>query len=232
MERILEYIGTIEDVRQEWKVEHKLKDIVVIILFATLANAEDWVEMETFAQENEEILKEHIELANGVPSHDTIQRVMSSIKPEVMKGLLEEWKKLSEEKEGEMLKRILNIDGKTIRGNGNKNQEGLHIVSVWSKEDGICFGQKAVESKGNEITAIKGLLGVIKVKGQIVTIDAIGTQREIAEKIKEEKGDYVLAVKRNQENLYEDIKGYFEDEEFLGRIEKEEIYVKNVEKAH
>jgi predicted transposase YbfD/YdcC len=232
MEELLEFISGIIDVRQEWKVEHKLKDIVVIVLFATLANAEDWKEIEIFARENQELLKKYIELKNGAMSHDTIQRVMASIDPEVMKGLYEVWTKMSQAGEGERIKRILNIDGKTIRGNGNKNQEALHIVSAWSKEGGVCFGQKAVEGKGNEIRAIKELLKVIKVKDQIVTIDAIGTQKEIAEKIIEKNGDYVLAVKRNQENLYEDIKTYFEEESFTKKIEEKEIYVKTIEKAH
>jgi hypothetical protein len=158
MEELLAFIGGIEDRRQEWKVEHKLKDIVVIVLFATLANAEDFVEIGLFAQANEEVLKRYIGLEKGIPSHDTIQRVMSSIKPEEMKGLFEVWRKMCQEGEGERIKRILNIDGKTIRANGNKNQEALHIVSAWSKEGGICFGQKEVEGQGNEIRAIKRII--------------------------------------------------------------------------
>jgi predicted transposase YbfD/YdcC len=232
MKELLEFIEVIEDVRQEWKVAHKLKDIVVIVLLGTLANADDWIEIEIFGQKNEKMLKKYIELENGIPSHDTIQRVMGSIKPEVMKGLFEVWRKMCEEGEGERIKKILNIDGKRMRGSGNKKEEALHVVSAWSKEDGVCFGQKAVREGSNEIEAIKELLGVINVEGQIVTIDAIGTQKEIAKKIVEKKGDYVLAVKRNHEDKYEEIQTYFGDESFLKRIEEEEIYVKTVEKAH
>jgi predicted transposase YbfD/YdcC len=103
-------------------------------------------------------------------------------------------------------------------------------VSAWSKEDVTCIVQKAVEGKDNEIRAIKELLKVVKVKGEIVTIDAIGGQKEIAKKIREEGGEYVLALKSNQKRMYEEVKRYFEDGEFLERIEREEIYVEQVEK--
>jgi predicted transposase YbfD/YdcC len=222
----------IEDKRQEWKVVHQLLDIVVIVLFATLGNADDWPEIEIFARNNEGVLRRYIGLLNGVPSHDTIQRVMSSIKPEVFEGLQRLWNELLNRGEGEKLKKILNIDGKTMRGNANKNQEALHVVTAWSKEGGVCFGQKAVNGKGKEIPAIKDLLEIISVKQQVVTIDAIGTQTEIVAKIRNGKGDYVLAVKGNQANLHEDIRTYFEDEEFLTRIKEQQGYRQTIEKAH
>jgi len=232
MDEIMIYISGIEDKRQEWKVVHQLVDIVVIVLFATLANADDWHEIAIFACNNEEVLRCYIELQNGVPSHDTIQRVMSSIKPEVLEGLQRLWNELLNRGEGEKLKKILSFDGKTMRGNANKNQEALHVVTAWSKEDGVCFGQKAVEGKGKEIPAIKDLLKIISVKQQVVTIDAIGTQTEIAAKIREGKGDYVLAVKGNQANLHEDIQMYFKDEAFLSKIKEQQGYSKTIEKAH
>jgi predicted transposase YbfD/YdcC len=222
----------IEDKRQEWKVAHALLDIVMIVLFATLANADDWHEIEIFARNNEGELRRYIGLLNGVPSHDTIQRVMGSIKPEVFEGLQRMWNEMLNRGEGEKLKRILNIDGKTMRGNANKNQEALHVVTAWSKEGGVCFGQKAVNGKGKEIPAIKDLLEIISVKQQVVTIDAIGTQTEIAAKIRNGKGDYVLAVKGNQANLHEDIRTYFDDEEFLSRIKEQQGYGQTIEKAH
>jgi len=232
MDEIIIYISGIEDKRQEWKVVHQLVDIVVIVLFATLANADDWHEIEIFARNNEEVLRRYIELLNGVPSHDTIQRVMSSIKPEFFEGLQRLWNEMLNRGEGEKLKRILNIDGKTMRGNANKNQEALHVVTAWSKESGVCFGQKAVVGKGKEIPAIKDLLEIISVKQQVVTIDAIGTQTDIASKIRNGKGDYVLAVKGNQANLHEDIRIYFEDEDFLSQMKEQERYSRTIEKAH
>lgn len=225
------YISGIEDHRQEWKVSHALKDIVVIVLFATLANADDWHEIEIFARNHEGLLRRYIELRNGIPSHDTMQRVMGSIQPAVFEGLQRAWNELLSAGEGEKLKRLLRIDGKTMRGNANKHQEALHVVSAWSKEQGVCFGQQAVDGKGKEIPAIKDLLDILSVKGQVVTIDAIGTQTEIAAKIRAGKGDYVLAVKGNQPNLHDDIRTYFDESAFLEKIKTQQGYLETVEKA-
>ena len=134
--------------------------------------------------------------------------------------------------EGEALKKIICIDGKTMRSNKRKGGEGTHIVSAWSREDGFCLGQKAVEEKSNEITAIPKLLERIQVKGQIVTIDAMGTQKEIAETIRRKRADYVLAVKRNQGSLYEDLQLYFSDESVLKGIREKKGCICTREKAH
>jgi len=231
MEELYIFLSGIEDERQEWKVEHKLADIVYIVLMAILANADDWQEIGIFAKENEEILRKYIPLKNGIPSHDTIQRVMSSIKPEVLQHVNILWNELINSNEGEKIKKILCIDGKTMRGSGNKNSEALHVVSAWSKENGVCFGQKSEDSKGKEIPMIKDLIDVVSVKDQVVTIDAIGTQTEIAEKIVKGKGDYVLAVKGNQGTLHEDIVIYFSDDEFISKMKSDGLYHKTTEKA-
>ena len=105
-------------------------------------------------------------------------------------------------------------------------------MSAWSKEDGFCLGQKAVEEKSNEITAIPELLDKIQIKGQLLTIDAMGTQKEIVEKIKKKRAEYVLALKGNQKNLYKDVKEYFENKEFQKEIEKRGAYKRTIEKAH
>lgn len=232
MTEILKTIELIEDRRQKKKVKHKLLDIVVIVLFAKLANADDWEEVEIFAKSNEEFLKQYITLENGIPSHDTMQRVMGSIAPEYMQGVYKKWNELVSRNEGETLKKIICIDGKTMRGNKSKEQKANHIVSAWCDMDGFCLGQKKVEEKSNEITAIPQLLDAIQVKGGIITIDAMGTQTEIAEKIKQKRADYTLAVKENQKNLYQEIKEYFEDEEFLKEIKSGGGYKITKEKAH
>ena len=134
--------------------------------------------------------------------------------------------------EGEALKKIICIDGKTMRSNKRKGGKGTHIVSAWSREDGFCLGQKAVEEKSNEITAIPKLVERIQVKGQIVTIDAMGTQKEIAETIRRKRADYVLAVKRNQGSLYEDLQLYFSDESVLKGIREKKGCICTREKAH
>ena len=231
MEELYNFLSSITDDRQEWKVVHKLSDIVFIVLMSILANADDWQEIEIFAKSNEGILRKYIELKNGIPSHDTIQRVMSCIKAETMQTVVSLWHKLLNDGEGEKLKKILCIDGKTMCGSGNKNQHPLHIVSAWSKEDGVCFGQKSSDSKGKEIPMIQELLDVITVKDQVVTIDAIGTQTEIATKIKKGKGDYVLALKGNQPSLHEDVSLYFSDAEFTDGIKEQGFYLKTTEQA-
>lgn len=232
VKEIIAFLVSLPDERQEWKVVHKLSDIVFIVLAAMLANADDWQEIEIFCRNNEEILKQYVPLENGIPSHDTMQRVFASIKPAMMQQINVRWNELLNQGGGEKLKKILCIDGKTMRGSGNKNNDPLHVVSAWSKENGICFGQKSEDSKGKEIPMIEDLLDTISVKNQIVTIDAIGTQTEIAKKIKVGKGDYVLAVKGNQPNLQENIVLYFQDKEFLEQMKETGQYIKTVEKAH
>lgn len=232
MEELLQWMEYIEDVRQEKKVRHLLKDILVIVLFATLANADDWVEIAIFAEDYQDYLRKYIELKNGPPSHDTIQRVMGMISPDVLQQLYGKWQELLNRGEGELLKKIICIDGKTMRGNCQNDGVPSHVISAWSKEDGFCLGQKAVEEKSNEITAIPELLDKVQIKGQIVTIDAMGTQKEIAKKIRTKRADYVLAVKGNQKTLYEDLKEYFGDEEFLEKVKKEGGYKQQQEKAH
>ena len=232
MEELLNWMEYIEDVRQERKVRHKLKDILVIVLFATLANADDWVEMELFAKEYKDYLREYIELKNGIPSHDTLNRVMGLLSPEILQQLYGKWQELLNRNEGETLKKIICIDGKTMRSNKRKDKAPSHIVTAWSREDGFSLGQKAVEEKSNEITAIPELLGKIQIKGQIVTIDAMGTQKQIAEEIRRKRADYVLAVKRNQGSLYEDIKLYFSDEGIQKEVREKGSFSQTTEKAH
>lgn len=232
MDELLQWIEYIEDIRQERKVRHPLKDILVIVLFATLANADDWVEIALFDEWNQEYLKKYIELKNGPPSHDTIRRVMGMLSPEVLQQLYGKWQELLNRNEGEVLRRLICIDGKTMRGNKKSDVKPAHIVSAWSKEDGFCLGQKAVSEKSNEITAIPELLDKLQIKGEIITIDAMGTQTCIAEKIRKKRGDYVLALKRNQGTLHTDVEEYFKEAEFIKRIKEEGNYKRTQEKAH
>lgn len=232
MTEILKTIELIEDKRQEKKVRHKLLDIVVVVLFAKLANADDWQEIEIFAKSNEDFLRQYIELENGIPSHDTMQRVMGSITPEFMQRVYQKWNEIVNNREREALKKIICIDGKTMRGNKSENQKVNHIVSAWCDMDGFCLGQKKVEEKSNEITAIPQLLDAIQVKGCVITIDAMGTQTEIVERIKQKRADYTLAVKENQKNLYRELSGYFGDDEFLKEIKDNGGYKITREKAH
>lgn len=227
----LRSLAELDDSRQQWKVKHRIGDIVGIVLFATLANANDWQEIGIFAKENAAILKRYFKLENGIPSHDTIQRVMATLSPKKLQELQMQWQEMLNTDEGEKLIKILNIDGKTMRGSGSKDTKPLHIVSAWLKEDGVCLGQVTVNEKSNEITAIPELLKMLNINGQIVTIDAMGTQTAITEQIVKQKGQYVLAVKGNQGILFQDIIDYFEINEKLDMIKQEGGYKRTKEKA-
>lgn len=189
MEELLAWMEYIEDTCQERKIKHKLKDILVIVLFATLSNVDDWGggrEMEYWAKYHEDYLKKYIELKNGIPSHDTLCRVFGMVSPDVIQQMYEKWQEMMNRGDGEVLRKLICMDGKTMRSNKRKNGKPSHIVSAWSREDGFCLGQKAVEEKSNEITAIPELMDKIQVKGQVVTIDAMGTQTVIAESARKE----------------------------------------------
>lgn len=226
MQELLDWLEYLEDGRQQSKVRHKLKDILVIVLFATLANADDWVEMAMFADYYQDYFRKYIALENGIPSHGTIGRVMGMISPEIIQQLYIKWQECLDRNEGELLKKIICIDGKTMCGNKRNEEKPAHIVTAWSKEDGFSLGQKAISEKSNEITAIPELLDKIQIKGQVVTIDAMGTQTAIAEKIKSKRADYVLGLKGNQGSLHENVKEYFYDPDFLRKIREKGSYKK------
>ena len=226
MENILQYLELVTDNRQEKKVLHKMSDIIALVFFAMLSNANEWVEYEIFGQEHEEFLRKYLELPNGIPSHDTIQRVFSMVTPEFLQKFQVLWNEMLSSDEGKKIKKLLAIDGKTQRGNGNRNQKGNHIVSAVD-ENGFCLGEKRVSEKSNEITAIPNLLDDLNVKGHIITTDAMGTQTEIVKKIRKKRADYVLALKGNQGSLHEDVKLYFDDPALLSAC----AYTKTLEKA-
>jgi len=161
-----------------------------------------------------------------------MQRVMAIINPKEMQSMQLVWNEIVNSEEGEKLKKILNIDGKTIRGTASAKKKALHVVSAYCHEDGITFGQAAVDEKENEITVIPGLLDEIKIADTIVTIDAMGCQTAIAEKIISKKADYVLALKGNQTNLHKDVADYFDDGDFRQAIKEAGGYHKTTEKAH
>ena len=234
MEQLLQWMEMIEDIRQQAKVRHSLKDILAIVLFATLANANTWEEIEDFAKDQEAYLRKYLELKNGIPSHDTIRRAMGKVwtRTECLQQMQLKWQELLNTNEGERIKKIICIDGKTMRSNKCGDRKPNHIVSAWSREDGYCLGQKTVDEKSNEITAIPQVLDVIEIKGQVVTIDAMGTQTAIAEKIRERRADYVLALKRNQGTLYEDVKLFLMDENEKEKLKLEGKYYRTMEKAH
>lgn len=226
MKTLLKYLNMITDKRQEKKVQHKMTDIIALVFFAMLGNANEWIAIEIFGKEHEKFLRRYLELPNGIPSHDTIQRVFAMVSPEFLQTFQKLWNEMLNSDEGEKIKKILAIDGKTQRGNGNKNQKANHIVSAVD-ENGFCLGEKRVNEKSNEITAIPELLDDLNIKGHIITTDAMGTQTEIVKKIRKKHADYVLALKGNQGILHEDVKLYFDDLDLLKKC----AYTKTVEKV-
>jgi len=227
MEELVKYLKFVNDERQEHKVQHKIYDIIMLVFLAKLSNADEWTEFELFGKLHEAFLKKYLELPNGIPSHDTIQRVFGMIDSHYLEVFQQKFAEVMNSGEGVKIKRILGIDGKTQCGNKNRNQERAnHILSVVD-DNGFCFGQELVDEKSNEITAIPVLLDKINIKGHIITTDAMGCQREIVEKIKNKRADYVLALKGNQGTFHEDVKQYFSDEKLLSKAK----YTKTIEKA-
>jgi len=226
MKNLLKYLQGVVDKRQKKKVLHKMGDIIALVFLAQLANTNEWVAIEIFGREHEAFLRRYLELPNGIPSHDTIQRVFAMVSSEFLLKFQLQWNEMLNSKEGEMIKKILAIDGKTQRGNGNKNQKANHIVSAVD-ENGFCLGETRVGDKTNEIKAIPDLLDDLNVKGHIITTDAMGTQTDIVKKIRKKHADYVLALKGNQGGLYDEVKQYFDDEELLCNCS----YTKTIEKA-
>jgi len=227
-----ESLTDIEDPRQFKKVKYPINEVVGLVLIASLGNANEWTEIEIFCQLHQTLLKKYFKLENGIPSHDTFQRVMGMIDPNVIQQIQIMWNEYVSQNDGEGIKKILNIDGKTMRGSKTEDKKPLHIVSAWCDEEGICFGQKTVREKENEIVAIPELLDTLQIKGYVVTIDAMGTQTKIAEKIIKKRADYVLAVKGNQEILHNDLIAYFDDADFRKKIIEDGNYKKTVEKSH
>lgn len=195
------------DPRIERTRAHALLDIVIVGLCSTIAGGDTWVDMERFGNERLAWLQTFLKLKNGIPSHDTFNRVFSNLNPAEMAGCIQQWL----DDMGREIGQHVAIDGKTLRGSFDKaaGKNPLHLVSAWASEARLVLGQVAVDSKSNEITAIPLLLELLDVKGAVVTIDAMGCQKEIAAKIVEGGGDYVLALKENHPSLHAAVEQVF-----------------------
>lgn len=199
---ITAHFAKLKDPRRAHRRLHLLQDIIVIALCATIAGAKDWQEIELFGRKRLTWLKGFLKLPNGMPSHDTFERVFNRISPYTFQGCFRQWVRAIQKALG--IKHIA-IDGKTLRSSGSTELGPLHVVSAWATEQRLSLGQVAVDDKSNEITAIPVLLDLLDVSGALVTIDAMGCQKAIAQKIIDQGGNYVLTVKDNQEHLREDI---------------------------
>ena len=193
-----------------------MQDIIVIALCAVIAGAQDWQEIETFGRKRHDWLSRFLELPNGIPAHDTFERVFNRLQPQGFQACFRAWvRAVSAALE---IKHIA-IDGKTLRGSGSAQLGPLHLVSAWATAQRLSLGQVAVDAKSNEITAIPALLELLDLKGALVTIDAMGCQKAIAAKIVDGGGHYALTVKENQPHLLEDIQACLAramDQDFAG----------------
>lgn len=214
MTQIIERLKELEDPRRQWgNFRHKLVDIVFIGLVSVICGGTDYEHMEDTGYGKLEWFKKLLTLPNGIPDSDTFRRVFERLNPEKLAEILQETVDASG--------KTVAIDGKTICGSGNKNHKAYHVVSAWVTENQITLGQLAVAEKTNEITAIPELLDVLDVSGSTVTIDAMGCQKKIAEKVIERGADYVLGLKGNQHDLLDDVKFYFSNEAVVHTSKRE-----------
>ena len=200
---IAEHFKQVKDPR-DLSVDHMLIEIITIALCAVICGADNWVEVEQFGQAKEKWLRKFLRLANGIPSHDTFGRVFRVIDPQQFQSSFVSWiEAISQITAGQ----IIAIDGKRLRRShdGPLGKGAIHMVSAWASANRLVIGQVKTDEKSNEITAIPELLNLLVFKGCIVTIDAMGCQRNIARLIIEGEGDYVLALKGNQGTLHRDV---------------------------
>ena len=204
------HFTTLTDPRQKGKIEHMLQDIIIIALCAVISGANTWPDIYVYGLAKEDWLRTFLQLPNGIPSADTLRRVFILIDKDEFENCFISWITAIETiTEGQ----VVAIDGKTNRGSHDRasGKSPIHVVSAWASENRITLGQVKTEVKSNEITAIPELLNLLEIKGCIVTIDAMGCQKAIAEKIIDKEADYVLALKGCQANLHEDVELFFND---------------------
>ncbi len=205
---IADYFSDLDDPRVERTKRHQLIDIITIAILAVICGADGWVSIETYGQAKYQWLKEFLDLPNGIPSHDTFSRVFARLNPQQFQQCFLDWiQSIYQITQGE----VVAIDGKTLRHSYDTgaNQGAIHMVSAWATANRLVLGQVKVDKKSNEITAIPQLLKVLDLAGCIVTIDAMGCQKEIVKLIDAQQADYIITLKKNQKSLYERVENLF-----------------------
>jgi predicted transposase YbfD/YdcC len=202
-----EAFGGLQDPRTGPAQRHDLREMIVMALCAVLCGADSWVDVAEWAEDNESWLRQYLVLEHGTPSHDTFGRVFRILDAAVFERCFRSWI-------GDLVgvvDGVVAVDGKTMCGSREGENTALHMISAFATEAGLSLGQEATRGKGHEIAAIKALLDTLMLKGCIVTIDAIGCQTEIAQRVVDQGGDYLLAVKDNQGNLAAALREFFAD---------------------
>jgi predicted transposase YbfD/YdcC len=225
---LLDHFADLEDPRIDRTRDHPLINVLFIAICAVISGGEGWTDMETFGESKRAWLAQFLDLTNGTPSDDTFRRVISRLDPDAFEDRFRRWttaveRRIDQESADRRSAspRAIALDGKTLRGSADRDkstlaQEGasrapLHLVSAWASDKRLVLAQETVDEKTNEISALPEVIGALSLKGSLVTIDAIGTQKDIARQIQTKGGDYVLALKSNHPRLYGDVKAFFED---------------------
>jgi predicted transposase YbfD/YdcC len=223
--------GDIEDPRVHGRCDYPLIEVLTIAICGVVAGAEGWTDIETFGKSKERWLKQFLDLEHGIPSHDTFGDVFAMIDGEAFQRSFIRWiEQVFTVTEGQ----VIAIDGKTARRSYQQGGKkgAVHMIRAWASENGLTLGQRKVEAKSNEITAIPELLNLLNVTGCIVTIDAMGTQKQIAQTIRDGKADYVLSLKENQGQLFQDVVDWFAYADQVDFTDMIHDYHKTVDKAH
>lgn len=228
---LLTHFAQLKDPRDERGKEHLLLDIASIAICAVICGAESWTDIEQYGQSKLDWLKTFLALPNGIPTHDTFARLFARLDPEQMQQCFVRWiTAISRLTQGE----VIAVDGKTVRGSYERSSSkgAIHMVSAWASHNRLVLGQRKVDEKSNEITAIPQLLAMLSIAGCIVTIDAMGCQKEIAATIVDQDADYVLALKDNQPSLFEDVRWLFEQAESTRFQAVVHDVAQSIDKAH
>ncbi len=210
IDSFLEHFSNLKDPRINRKKLYPLDEILLVALCAVICGAEGWTDFAVFGKEKLDFLRAYLPFKNGIPSRLTFSRVFWVLNPENFKECFIEWVKSFQE----AVQNVISIDGKTLRHSFDtaKDKPAIHMISAFASEARLVLGQRKVDDKSNEITAIPELLRLLDIKGSIITIDAMGCQKKIAKSIIEKEADYVLSLKKNHSNLFDDVKTFFEFE--------------------
>src|SRR3954454_13436332 len=199
----------LEDPRETRRCDHQLIDILVIAVGAVIACAESWEDIELYGRSKQAWLETFLALPNGIPSHDTFRRVFMLLDPDAFEACFSRW---AQSLAVGVKREVVAVDGKAVRRSGSRRHDHrpLHLVSAWASEQGLALGQRAVDGKSNEITAIPELLDTLRLEGCIVTLDAMGCQKTIAGRILERHADYRLVLNANQGKAFLAIRACYE----------------------
>jgi predicted transposase YbfD/YdcC len=226
LESFFDVFSELEDPRIDRSKLHPLPEILLVTVCGVIAGCDGWSDIEQFAKQRQEFLRQYLPFANGVPSDDTLRRFFRAIDPKQFQQLFSQWS--AQWFPDHASARTIAIDGKTLRGSADGATKALHLVSAFASEARIVLGQLSVEEKSNEITAIPVLLDALELEGATVTIDAMGCQHAIAEQIVSGKAHYVLGLKGNQKTLHDDVITFFDKPPERAVLH----YDEQVDKAH